>query len=66
MALCRNENVGRTRVYIEAMVAVSAMIMCLSPSLIVLDATAEYFLYWGLFVVVGAVLLWAWKRRQTI
>ena len=66
LALCSNENVGRTRVYIQAMVGLSAMVMCLSPSLIVLDATASYFLYWGSFVVVGAVLLWAWKRRQTI
>lgn len=66
LALCKNENVGRTRVYIQAMVAVSAMVMCLSPSLIVLDATASYFSYWGLFVVVGTVLLWAWKKRQTI
>jgi MFS family permease len=65
LALCRNENVGRTRVYIEAMVSVSAMVMCLSPTLVVLEATASYFLYWGLFVVAGAILLWVWKNRQT-
>ncbi len=66
LALCTNENVGRTRVYIEAMVSVSAMVMCLSPSLIALEATASYFLFWGLFVVVCAALLWVWKKRQTV
>ncbi|MCZ6859373.1 MAG: hypothetical protein O7I42_03675 [Alphaproteobacteria bacterium] len=64
LALCRNENVGRTRVYIHAMVAVSAMVMCLSPSFLTLEATALYFLYWGLFVVLSAVLLWIWKIRR--
>lgn len=66
LALCRNENVGRTRVYIEAMVSVSAMVMCLSPTLVALEATASYFLYWGLFVVTGAILLWLWKNRQIV
>lgn len=66
LALCKNENVGRTRVYIEAMVSGSAMVMCLSPTLIVFAATASYFLYWGLFVVVGAVLLWVRQKQQTI
>jgi len=66
LALCQNENVGRTRVYIEAMVSVSAMVMCLSPTLIVLDATASYFLYWGMFVVISAALLWLWKIRPTV
>ncbi len=66
LALCENENVGRTRVYIEAMVSVSAMVMCLSPTLVVLDATASYFLYWGMFVVASAILLWLWKSRQTV
>lgn len=66
LALCKNENVGRTRVYIHAMVSVSAMVMCLSPTLVSLDATASYFLFWGLFVVISAVLLWVWKKRQTV
>ena len=65
LALCKNENVGRTRIYIEAMVSGSAMVMCLSPTLIVLEATASYFLYWGEFVVISAVLLGFWKRRQS-
>jgi len=66
LELCQNENVGRTRIYIEAMISVSAMIMSLSPTLIVLEATASYFFYWGFFVVISAVLLWFWKIRQTI
>ena len=66
LALCTNENVGRTRVYIYAMVSVSAMVMCLSPSLIALEATASYFLFWGIFVVICTVLLWIWKKRQTV
>lgn len=66
LALCKNENVGRTRVYIQAMVSVSAMVMCLSPSLVTLDATATYFSFWGLFVVFSSVLLWVWKSRQTV
>lgn len=63
LALCSTENVGRTRVYIHAMVSGSAMIMCLSPSIIALEATASYFSYWGMFVVVCAALLWVWKMR---
>ena len=35
--------------------------MSLSPTMIRLDAPALYFSYWGLFVVVSAVLLWCWK-----
>lgn len=63
LAHCTTENVGRTRVYIEAMVSVSAMVMCLSPSMIALDATAAYFSYWGMFIVICAALLWLWKIR---
>ena len=63
LALCTTENVGRTSVYIHAMVSASAMIMCLSPSMIALEATASYFSYWGMFVVVCASLLWIWKMR---
>ncbi len=66
LAYCKNENVGRTRVYIEAMVSVSAMAMCLSPSLVTLEATATYLSFWGLFVVFSSVLLWVWKSRQTV
>ena len=47
------------------MTAVAAMVMSLSPTMIRLDATALYFSYWGLFVVVSAVLLWCWKLKTT-
>lgn len=61
---CNNHNVGRTRVYMEVMVGVSATLMCLSPTAFVLDATAHYFLYWGMFIVGAAVLLWMWRLVQ--
>ena len=65
LELCDTENVGRTTVYKESMTAVAAMVMSLSPTMIRLDATALYFSYWGLFVVVSAVLLWCWKLKTT-
>ena len=66
LELCNTENVGRTTVYKESMTAVAAMTMCLSPSMITLEATALYFSYWGIFVVISAVLLWCWKIGQKI
>jgi glucose dehydrogenase len=33
------------------------MIMCFSPTLIKLPSTSDYFLFWGLVVIVSAVLL---------
>lgn len=59
--LCNNETVGRTRVYMEVLFSVSAMIMCLSPTLVRTETTASYFLFWGTFVIVSATLLWCWK-----
>ena len=64
LELCDTKNVGRTTVYKESMTAVVAMVMCLSPSMITLDATALYFSYWGVFVVAAAALLWFWKIGQ--
>ncbi len=61
IALCTNETVGRTRVYMEVLFAVSAMLMCLSPTIIRLEATASYFLYWGIIIVLCSGLLWCWK-----
>jgi MFS family permease len=58
---CSNENVGRTRVYMEVMVGATATLMCLSPTAIALDETASYFLYWGMFIVASASILWLWK-----
>ena len=65
LELCNTENVGRTTVYKESMTAVAAMTMSLSPTMITLDATALYFSYWGIFVVISSLLLWCWKIGQT-
>ncbi len=59
LQICTAETVGRTRVYIEVMFSFSAMAMCLSPSLVKLSATSDYFLYWGAIVVVSSLLLWS-------
>jgi hypothetical protein len=50
-----------TKVYLEAMFSASAMIMCLSPTIVTLDGTALYFQYWGFFIVFFATLFWACK-----
>lgn len=63
--LCTKETVGRTKVYNEVLFSVSAMAMCLSPTVIKLEATASYFLFWGTFMIVAAVLLWCWKIVQS-
>lgn len=63
--LCENENVGRTRVYMESIFSLSATLMCLSPTAIMLEATASYFLYWGLFIVVSSMILLSWRARQS-
>lgn len=58
---CRAENVGRTKVYVHIMYSLSALIMCLSPTLVKLPSTSGYFLYWGGFIVIGTLLLLGWK-----
>ncbi len=60
--LCSNENVGRTRVYMEVMIGISATAMSFSPTVIKLEATASYFQYWGIFIIVTSVLLLGWKK----
>jgi len=52
-----SENVGRAKTYVEVMFSVSALIMVLSPTLVRLPQTSDYFLYWGLFIVIATVLL---------
>ena len=56
------ENVGRTKVGIEMMFSLSALIMCLSPTLVALPSTAGYFLYWGVAMVGVSVLIWVRAR----
>ena len=59
---CGTENVGRTRVYVEVCFSVSAIVMCLSPTLVELPKTADYFLVWGIFMLVASIVLWIAKK----
>lgn len=61
---CDSENVGRTRTYVDVMFSISAMLMSFSPTLIRLEATASYFLYWGMFISASALVLLLWKKSQ--
>ena len=58
LQICSEHTVGRTKVYIEVMFSFAAVIMCLSPTLIKLEQTSQYFLFWGGFATVIALLLW--------
>jgi len=63
LQICTEHTVGRTKVYIDIMFSFAAMIMCFSPTLIKLPSTSSYFLYWGLFVVIGTGVLWQRQLR---
>ena len=58
LQICTAATVGRTKVYIDVMFSFAAMIMCFSPTLVSLASTSEYFLYWGIIVVVSSMLIW--------
>jgi len=58
LQICTGETVGRTKVYIEVMFSLAAMIMCFSPTLVKLSSTSSYFLFWGIVVVVSTSILW--------
>jgi hypothetical protein len=58
LQICTGETVGRTKVYIEVMFSLAAMIMCFSPTLVKLSSTSNYFLFWGIVVVVSTAILW--------
>ncbi len=58
LQICTGETVGRTKVYIEVMFSLAAMIMCFSPTLVKLSSTSNYFLFWGFVVVVSTAILW--------
>lgn len=58
LQICTGETVGRTKVYIEVMFSLAAMIMCFSPTLVKLSSTSNYFLFWGIIVVVSTAILW--------
>ncbi len=61
LQICKAENVGRTKVYVEIMFSLSAMIMCFSPTLVKLSSTSTYFLIWGGFIVIGTLLVLVWQ-----
>jgi MFS family permease len=63
LQICTEHTVGRTKIYIDIMFSFGAMIMCFSPTLVKLPSTSNYFLYWGLFVVIGTGILWSWQPR---
>ena len=58
LQICTGETVGRTKAYIEVMFSLAAMIMCFSPTLVKLSSTSNYFLFWGIVVVVSTAILW--------
>lgn len=62
LQICEAENVGRTKVYVEMMFSLSAMIMAFSPTLVKLPSTSGYFLFWGGFVVIATLLVMVWQR----
>ena len=60
---CGPEKVGRTKVYVEVVFSLSAMVMCFSPTLIKLPKTADYFTLWGGVMVAGSLVLWFAKHK---
>lgn len=64
LQICTEENVGRTKAYINIMFSFAAMIMCFSPTLIKLSSTSDYFLYWGFFSVISSATLWLGQLRS--
>ncbi|NNE79586.1 MAG: MFS transporter [Silicimonas sp.] len=59
---CEAANVGRTKAGVDMAFSLSAMVMCLSPTAVILSRTSDYFLYWGGFMTVVAVTLWVSDR----
>ena len=59
---CTQENIGRTRVYVDMVFSLSAIIMCFSPTFIQLPSTAAYFMLWGGLMIVGSLCLWLSKN----
>lgn len=58
LQICTEYTVGRTKVFIELMFSLGAMIMCLSPTFVTLPSTSNYFFYWGLIVIFSTALVW--------
>ncbi len=64
LQICTAHTVGRTRVYLDMMFSFAAMIMCFSPTLVKLPFTNNYFLLWGIVIVVGAGAFWLRRVLQ--
>ena len=47
LATSSEENVGRMKSFIPALLSLGAIVMCLSPSVVPLDRAADYFVFWG-------------------
>jgi hypothetical protein len=60
------ENVGRTKVGVEMAFSFSALVMCISPTLVALPNTATYFLVWGSFMIFVSGLIWTLDRSKTL
>ncbi len=58
LELCREDTVGRTKTGIEMAFSFSALIMCLSPTLVSLPQTSGYFLFWGALTTFLSLLIW--------
>ncbi len=70
LCACAPHEVGRVRATTEAVVSLSAIVMCLSPTVVALPASGGYFLFWGLMVTAVAVVLLVkmaplYRSRQT-
>lgn len=61
---CTVETVGRSRVCIDMMFSFSAIIMCLSLTLIKLPSTSNYILFWGVVIVASTSLLWKIQKNS--
>ena len=60
--ICDATNIGRTKAGIEMVFAFSAMVMCLSPTVVDLPSASGYFLFWGALAFVVSLALWATDR----
>ena len=63
---CSQENVGRTKVGFEMAFSLSALIMCLSPTIVRLPNAGLYFLFWGILVTVVTATVWCIDKNRRI
>lgn len=58
LEVAASDQVGRSKAGVEMAFSFTALVMCLSPTLVTLKSSAGYFLFWGLLVVLASALLW--------